>query len=340
MRFLLFLIFFVLAGCQHEEIAYTSIPTPIALNEPAHFPAAVYNSAKNPLTAAGIALGKKLFYDGNLSSDGVVSCGFCHLQSHAFTHHGHNLSHGVYDRVGRRNTPAIQNVAFQESFMWDGAATFLDHVAIIPLTSEVEMDQSLQQILDYLKQDKTYAKMFSQAFGASNITVGNFLNALAQFMLTFDSSHSKYDQVMQDPSKSFTDLEATGYDLFNSKCSSCHATALFTDGSYRNTGLTMHPYLMDLGRYETTLLDADRNKFKVPSLRNVELTAPYMHDGRFLSLEAVLNHYTDGVVSYPNLDPILQRGISLTAGDKVAIIAFLKTLTDHQFISNSKLSEY
>ena len=314
-----------LVGCASDsESEYQNIP--IAYQVPSNFPPMAYNMANNPLTEKGFELGKKIFYDGRLASDGVVSCGFCHIQADAFTHHGHNFSHGVGEAIGTRNAQPIQNMAFQTQFMWDGAADHIELVSMIPIASEIEMNGDFSAIIAMMKNDANYRKLYKQAFENSEINAENMLKALAQFMTMLTSSNSKFDKYRRnEPGGTLTQDELEGYQIFNQKCASCHATDLFTDNSFRNNGLAINPAINDLGRYRVTENEQDKYKFKVPSLRNIEKTAPYMHDGRLFTLEAVLNHYASGVVHSQNLDPILNTngtlGISLTAAEKSKIIA-------------------
>lgn len=321
------------------------INQPLDFKVPENFPELAYNVALNPPTIKGFELGKKLFYDGRLSSDGLVSCGFCHIQEDAFTHHGHAFSHGVDDKVGTRNTPAIQNLAFQTRFMYDGATNHLDLQPIIPLTNPVEMNANLTAIIAMMKADRMYPKLYKQAFSDGEVNAENMLKALSQFMFMLTSSNSKFDQYRRkEAGTKLTSDEMAGYALFNSKCASCHATDLMTDDSFRNNGLAVNPALNDVGRFRVTELATDYYKFKVPSLRNVEKTAPYMHDGRFRTLEAVLSHYSSGISDSPTLDPLLNNngvlGIPLSATEKTQIISFLKTLTDNQYLTDKRFSEY
>jgi cytochrome c peroxidase len=333
-----------LVGCASDsESEYQNIP--IAYQVPSNFPPMAYNMANNQLTEKGFELGKKIFYDGRLASDGVVSCGFCHIQADAFTHHGHNFSHGVGEAIGTRNAQPIQNMAFQTQFMWDGAADHIELVSMIPIASEIEMNGDFSAIIAMMKNDANYRKLYKQAFENGEINTENMLKALAQFMTMLTSSNSKFDKYRRnEPGGTLTQDELEGYQIFNQKCASCHATDLFTDNSFRNNGLAINPAINDLGRYRVTENEQDKYKFKVPSLRNIEKTAPYMHDGRLFTLEAVLNHYASGVVHIQNLDPILNAngtlGIPLTAAEKSKIIVFLKTLTDHQFLTDSRFAEF
>jgi len=343
-KYLIWIILPLLWSCfadDNEE--YENVP--IDFQVPSNFPALAYNLANNPPTEKGFELGKKLFYDGRLASDGIVSCGFCHIQENAFTHHGHTVSHGVDDAIGTRNASAIQNMAYQSTFMFDGAASHLDLVSIIPFTNPIEMNGDFSRAVAMMKNDPVYQKLFKVAFTDSQINSENILKALGQFMVMVTSSNSRFDKFRRKESGGNLILdEKAGYAVFNNKCSSCHATDLMTDNSFRNNGLPVDPAYNDIGRFRVTELPQDKYKFKVPSLRNIEKTAPYMHDGRLFTLEAVLNHYTSGVVHSVTLDPVLKQngklGIPLTIIEKQQIIAFLKTLTDTQYLTDKRFSEF
>jgi len=229
--------------------------------------------------------------------------------------------------------------------MWDGAADHIELVSMIPIASEIEMNGDFSAIIAMMKNDANYRKLYKQAFENGEINAENMLKALAQFMTMLTSSNSKFDKYRRnEPGGTLSQDELEGYQIFNQKCASCHATDLFTDNSFRNNGLAINPAINDLGRYRVTENEQDKYKFKVPSLRNIEKTAPYMHDGRLFTLETVLNHYASGVVHTQNLDPILNAngtlGIPLTAAEKLKIIAFLKTLTDHQFLTDRRFAEF
>lgn len=336
----------LLASCSKDDTGYVATPTPVELEIPANFPDIKYNLSGNPLTKEGIELGKSLFYDGRLSSNGVVSCGFCHEQAFSFTHHGHSVSHGVNGEVGFRNSQPLHNLAFYEEFTWDGAAIHLDLQPIIPITSEVEMNETIPGVLTKLRSNKMYQKMFKNAFGDSEINSERMLKALSQFMITMISGNSKYDKHIRDEGISLTQQELEGLDLFNSKCASCHQGELFTDQSYKNNGLPLNNQFPDEeGRKRVTGNPNDFYKFRVPSLRNVALSFPYMHDGRFGTLQDVLDYYDSGMVDNGNVDPSLLRedgsfGITLSESEKKQIISFLKTLTDNEFIQNKDFAEY
>lgn len=326
-------------SCQDDNGEYIEIDQPLDFIIPANFPEPVQDISYNAPTQKGFELGRKLFYDGRLSRDGTVSCSFCHEQASAFTHHGHDFSHGVDNLEGLRNAPAVQNMAFQGEYFYDGASSSLEMLSIVPIHNPVEMDENLESIVLKLKQDPVYVKLFSQAFANKEVSSGNMLKALGQFMTMMVSANSRYDKyVRNEAGGTLSTQELQGRALFQTNCATCHATDLFTDNKFRNNGLPPNPNLNDLGRETVTGFAYDRYKFKVPSLRNVALTAPYMHDGRFGSLQSVLNFYASGVQNTQNLDPLLQQhptlGIPLNQQEKEAIIAFLKTLTDEEFISN------
>ncbi|MCF0071065.1 cytochrome-c peroxidase [Dyadobacter sp. CY261] len=336
------------AACRHSQPQPAAFgPTPIAWQKPAHFPEPVYDMARNPLTEEGVELGRFLFYDGILSRTNVVGCGTCHQQQAAFTHHGHELSHGVEDRLGVRNPPAVQNMAWNTSFFWDGGVHDLDLLPFNPIENPVEMDEKVGNVLEKLRQTAQkpvdYPKMFKAAFGSEEINSERMMKALSQFMLTMVSAESRYDYFRMGDASALTTTEQQGLALFRTKCGSCHTGELFTDFSFRNNGL-MPQQNNDEGRFAITGQDGDQHKFKVPSLRNVALTAPYMHDGRYHTLDEVLDHYTDSVQPSPTLDPVLlspggRPGISLSRSEKALLVGFLKTLSDDQFIHDEKLSD-
>lgn len=301
-----------------------------------YFPEPAYHFDTNPVTKAGFELGRKLFYETMLSADSTISCASCHIQTAAFTHHGHAQSHGIYDRLGTRNSPPIMNLAWSSTYMWDGGIADLDLQPVAPITNPVEMDATMDMVLKRLKAQPAYVSMFQQAF-STDVTTASFLKALSQFMVMCVSDNSKYDQVMRNET-SFTAQEKEGYNLFKQHCNSCHKEPLFTDFSFRNNGLSPS-MINDKGRYLITLRQVDAYTFKVPTLRNLIYTAPYMHDGRFFELDAVLDHYTSGIAQIENLDPLLKNGLLLSATDKASLLAFLKTLTDKTMLLNTQLSQ-
>lgn len=344
-KYILLFIFPLLWSCSKDEEEEEYKDIPINFQVPNNFPPLAYDLQNNPITEKGFELGRKLFYDGRLSSDGTISCGFCHEQQHAFTHHGHTVSQGVNGQTGTRNSPSIQNLGYQNTFMFDGATEHLNLQPIIPITSAIEMNGNFSQIVAMMNGDAEYKKLFGLAFPGKPINTENMLNAMGQFMVMVTSSNSRFDKYRRNETGgTLTQEEQDGYSIFNQKCASCHATDLFTDNSFRNNGLVVNPVVNDVGRYRVTLLDTDKYKFKVPSLRNIEKTKPYMHDGRFLTLDAVLDHYSSGIVNSATLDPSLNNngtlGIPLTNLEKTKLITFLKTLTDNQYLTDSRFSQF
>jgi cytochrome c peroxidase len=332
----------ILLSCSDEIIEPLEKDEAYRIESPSGFPKMTFDITGNPITINGVALGKKLFYEGRLSRNNTISCGFCHIQEYAFTHHGHNVSHGIDDRLGIRNAPAIQNMAFLKNYTWDGVSHNLDERSLVPITTDFEMDSSLPEAVGKLNADAKYKQMFKAAFGDENITGERILKAISQFMVTMVSADSKYDQYKKGQA-AFTGEEIQGMTLFQQKCASCHSGELFTDESFRNTGMYYNAQFDDRGRYRVTLDWNDNMKFRVPSLRNLAYTAPYMHDGRFYTLDAVMNFYSDQVEDNPNLDPQLKQnghlGIPMNTQEKQVIIAFLKTLSDKKFISDPKFAE-
>lgn len=333
------LLSFLFISCENDS--YELIPKKdkeIILVQPEGFPEKAYVGQQNPLTENGVALGKKLFEEGRLSADNLVSCSFCHMQEYAFTHHGHDLSHGVYDQVGMRNTPALQNLVWIKEYFYDGASNNLEMASLVPIHNELEMAETMPSIVKKLENDKAYQQMFLDAFGSTQVTSAGILKALAQYMSVLVSAESRYDLWKKEPIKyPLSSDEVQGYQLFQQKCSSCHSGALFTNQSFINNGLPPNPRINDLGRETVSGDPNDRYKFKVPSLRNVDYTAPYMHDGRFRTLESVLRFYNEGMVYSETIDEQLVNdgriGIPMTAEEQRLIIAFLKTLSDKNFIT-------
>jgi len=314
-----------------EEEAYFYIPE--------GWPKPVYNFVPNPVSAAKVKLGRALFYDPILSRNNTISCASCHSQYTAFAHIDHKLSHGIEDKIGNRNAPSLVNLAWSNSFMWDGSVHHLDAQAIAPISNPLEMDEKINHVVSKLQSSKLYRRLFQEAYGDSTVTGERTLKSISQFMLTLISSNSKYDKIQQNvPGYSFTESEKKGYMLFQQNCATCHREPLFTSNKYENNGLQPDSILRDVGRVKITLNPKDSFLFKVPSLRNVEITAPYMHDGRYANLAMVLFHYTNNIYRTKSLAKPLKRRIVLTEKDKGDLISFLKTLTDEAFLRNPKHS--
>lgn len=310
----------------------------VVLKVPKGFPRPVYDFKKNKLTPAGFVLGRKLFHDPILSRDSSTSCASCHQRFAAFAHIDHPLSHGINGLIGKRNVPAIQNMIWQTSFMWDGGVNHLDVQPLAPITNPVEMDETLDNVIRKLQCNSAYMGLFKAAFGDTVITSERMLKAIAQFTGLMVSADSRYDRHIKGQ-EAFTPAEERGLALFRTRCSSCHQEPLFTDNSFRNIGLRPDTSLKDPGRMAITGRPEDEMKFKVPSLRNVEMTYPYMHDGRFRNLKQVLNHYATGAFPDTAVDPGVLKNVGMPETEQSDIIAFLKTLTDKTFLYDRRFAD-
>lgn len=305
------------------------------LEYPNYFPAIEYDLSKNPLDSFKVELGRHLFYDTLLSSNNTISCASCHSSYNAFSHTDHDLSHGIHDQIGTRNAPALFNLAWQKTFMWDGAINHLDMQPLAPISHPKEMGETITSVVKKLNRSDFYRKLFYQAYSDSGITGERVLKALAQFQLTLISANSKYDEVKKGKT-TFSEQEQKGYQLFLNNCNACHAEPMFTNYLFANNGLPVDTTLNDFGRGTVTKKSEDSLLFKIPSLRNLSYTYPYMHDGRFKKLQQVINHYTNGIEQNKTLSNELKKPILLSSNDKVDLIAFLLTLNDREFVFNSK----
>ncbi len=304
---------------------------------PEGWPAPVYDLSKNPVTPAGFQLGRHLFYDPLLSRDTTISCASCHLQATGFAHVDHDLSHGIGGRIGRRNAPAILNMAWSRSFMWDGGVNHLDMQPLSPITSPDEMAETMENVVQKLNASAKYRRLFGAAFGDSLATGQKTLLALSQFVMLLNSYNSRYDKyIRHEPGGELTEQELNGLAIFRKHCAMCHTEPLFTDGSFANNGIPVDSTLMDTGRMRITQNPADSGKFKVPTLRNIQFTYPYMHDGRYKKLSAVINHYTGGLHQGGTQDMRLQTPIALSPEEKIDLVAFLLTLTDKEFLFDGR----
>jgi cytochrome c peroxidase len=305
---------------------------------PQGFPSSQYSFQANPITKEGFELGRRLFYDGQLSKDGSISCGSCHQQLAAFTSYNHDLSHGYNNSHTTRNAPGISNLAWYAAYNHDGGLNSLEEISLAHITSPIDMAESMDNVVLKIKKDKQYREMFLAAFGNDGVNSQRILSALSQFVINLVSSNSKYDLVLKGQA-SFTAQEQNGYALFKSNCNTCHTEPLFSDFSYRNIGLPLNPFLKDFGRMRITNNNADSLKFRVPSLRNVSLTSTYTHDGRMGTLRNMINHYRSGIAQSTTLDPLLVNGISLNDTQVDALIAFLKTLSDSSYLTNPRFAD-
>ena len=257
---------------------------------PQGWPKPRYTFENNPLSLEGFELGRSLFYDPILSKDSTVSCASCHLQYTAFAHVDHPTSHGVDSRVGKRNAPGLMNLAWTPYFHWDGGVLSLNSQAVNPITHPDEMGSDLATVLFKLKRQIDYAAAFKKVFGTEDIKTHHVLKALAQFTVSLVSYNSKYDQMKRNEVE-FNEQEKKGYALFLSHCNQCHREPLFTNYELKANGIGVNSALVDSGRANITGKEKDAFLFRVPTLRNVEYSFPYMHDGRFNKLKKVVVHY-------------------------------------------------
>lgn len=304
---------------------------------PAGWPQPVYDFRANPVTAAGFALGRQLFHDPQLSRDGTIACASCHQQFAAFAHYDHAVSHGIDNQNGTRNAPGLFNLAWQPQLMWDGSAHHLELQPLGPIVNPLEMDQDLPGLLAKLRADPAYPPRFAAAFGSPDIDSQRLLRALAQFTGTLVSANSRYDRYQAGDHGALDSVEQAGLASFRARCASCHVEPLFSDFSYRGNGLDAVP--ADAGRAKVSGLEQDRGRFRVPSLRNIGLTPPYMHDGRFDTLEQVVEHYRHGIQDSTALDPRLRGGVDIDDGERDALLAFLRTLDDPAFTHDPRYAD-
>lgn len=328
--------------------------TPLELSYPAYFGNRVFLPAENPATLEGVQLGRMLFYEKALSANGKISCGTCHQQAKAFTD-GLTFSKGVDGTLQPRNTMSLVNLLWTRHFFWDGRAEGLEQQAVTPLTNLHEMGQSLKVSAQLLQQKALYPPLFQNAFGSDTITADRIVKALAQFERTLISANARYDQYLRGEYKP-TPAELNGIALFygnpdpsrhirGAGCSHCHGGPKTYSELYHNNGLDTLP--KDGGREQITGQAYDRGRFRVVSLRNIALTAPYMHDGRFTTLQQVVDHYSEHVAASSTLSPFLQNNsntlqgiqLELTAPEKQDLLAFLHMLTDSSFITDNRFSD-
>ena len=323
----------VCAGGLYSFHSYQRVDKGKAIEVPKGWPDPVY---KKKITEKQFQLGKKLFYDPMLSRDGSVSCAHCHLSFTGFTHVDHDVSHGIENRQGTRNSPVLINLAWNNSFHWDGGVNHIEMQMINPIQHPAEMDNTLENVIEYLNSNEEYRAMYYAAFNDSSATIPRTLNAFGQFTVSLISANSKFDRV-QNKEEEFTTQEKKGYKLFKKNCNRCHTAPLFNSNQFASNGLPIDTNYNDLGRYKITQLGSDSLKFRIPTLRNIEHTYPYMHDGRFKKLRDVLEHYAQGIDhNNPYLSEELRKPIILSEDEKKDLIAFLKTLTDREFLYNKR----
>ena len=300
----------------------------------------------NPLLQERVDLGRQLFDETALSRDNSISCASCHLRQKALAD-PRRVSLGVEGRAGTRNAMPLFNLAWKSNFFWDGRAASLREQALMPIEDHSEMDEAIENVIVKLSKQQGYREAFGKAFDSSRITGERIGLAIENFLLTQTSYQSKFDRVRAGEAR-FSKQERRGFELFMTEyeprsqrfgadCFHCHGGVLFSDHQFHNNGLETAGD-GDLGRFVVTRNEGDRGKFATPSLRNIALTAPYMHDGRFSNLTEVVNHYNRGIQRSPTLDANLAKhpmdGLGLSKDDVAALVAFLETLTDAQFVEN------
>lgn len=323
----------LLFSCTKEDYIQFHVDNPeIKIAIPLDFPEVNQAFYKNKPTQYGVQLGKKLFNDKRLSTDNSISCASCHLQTSAYADNNKQAI-GVNNAIGLRNTPPLQNLAFMDFYNWDGSKLSLEKQAIVPIITPEEMNTSIGEVIEKLKDDPEYTELLIKAFGDEKMTPDRIYKSIAQFEYTLISNNSKYDKVMQGMAV-FKENEKRGYAIFKNKCVSCHSTALFTDQSFRNIGFPINENSNEAGRARVTGNMEDYMSFRVPSLRNIEYTAPYGSFGQFNSLKELLDYLDKGVIASDNLDPIFKNNnnrIPLNDDEKLDLIAFMKTLSDKTF---------
>jgi cytochrome c peroxidase len=361
---LFFISFLVIAlcGCRKDQTSFgppgEGPPTPYQLDLPSNFPS-MDIPADNPLTVEGVALGRYLFYDKRLSGNDHMSCNTCHTHSTSFTDGG-ATSAGIDGIHGTRSAMALVNLGFMHFFFWDGRSTSLEHQVLEPVRNPIEMHTTWPEVMTKLQSDPAYPPLFQAAFGTTTVDSLLVAKAIAQFLRTLVSGNSDYDKWKRGEGQLSPDALA-GYVLFTTEagtpgeqiplygsnttvtgqggadCFHCHTEGLFTDGLFHNNALDAVP--SDSGRADVTHLPGDLGKFRTPTLRNIVLTHPYMHDGRFHSLDQVLDHYNEGQVASPTTDPFMKftdegHTMELTAEQRDQLKAFLNSLADYDFVND------
>ncbi len=350
--YLILLLSLIIAACQPDE---PEPPKDLAVYDATPFELEYGNlppptiPGDNPLTIQGVKLGKMLFYETQLSKDGSQSCASCHNQKVGFSD-SLRFSIGVEGLEGGRQAMPIFNMLWHSNeFFWDGRAHLLRDQALKPIQDPLEMNETLENVIAKLGASRLYKDQFIRAFNDSLPNAERISLALEQFMHSIVSYESKYDKFLAGE-VSLTESEERGRELYfaeynpffpmisGADCQHCHGGDNFENNSYMNNGLDTDMNFKDFGREKVTMNPADRAKFKVPSLRNVAVTAPYMHDGRFKTLEEVIDHYNEGLQPSSTIEPALEntreKGLLLSAQDKADLIAFLKTLTDEVYLNN------
>ncbi|MCB0713600.1 MAG: c-type cytochrome [Ignavibacteriae bacterium] len=291
----------------------------------------------NQATEAKVELGRHLFYDKHLSRNLSIACASCHLQEHAFSD-PNRVSVGVDDRIGTRNAPSLANVGYNRSLLWEGGVKTLEQQAIVPIIHPDEMDMQTDTLVDRLRGISPYLALFKAAWGDDDITIERITKSLAAFERTIISGETPFDKWKRGNETALSKSALRGERIFFTErgdCFHCHGAFNFTDNIFHNNGLSETE---DEGRFRITQYNLDKGKFKTPTLRNIEVTAPYMHDGRLQSLEEVIDHYNNGGDGHSNSDPLI-RPLNLTEEEQLDLLNFLKSLTDEEFLTRKDLSD-
>ncbi|MDP3556451.1 MAG: cytochrome c peroxidase [Bacteroidota bacterium] len=334
--------FLIFASCKVDPKIIEPLPSDNLVEVvPLGWPQPIYSFSVNTISEDKFVLGRALFYDPILSEDSTISCGSCHQQFVAFAHADHNVSHGIYDRVGTRNSPGLFNLTWHPHFMHDGGVNHIEVQPLAPISNTLEMGANINPVIVKLQASSKYRNMFLKAFGTEVVSSQNMFRAMTQFMGLMYSYNSKFDLYKRrENNVELSDAELRGYNLFLTNCNTCHKEPLFSDFDFRSNGIAVNPLVDDIGRGLIFNLPQDKYKFKTPSLRNIAKTAPYMHDGRFNTLQQCLDHYANVKPNLINLDPLLQNnGLPLSSQDKQDIIAFLNTLTDYKFLADKRFAD-
>lgn len=317
-----------------------TIPVPTYINS--RIGSMNFPDKENPLTIEGIALGRQLFYDKNLSASKTISCGSCHIQAFAFTDTA-RFSKGFENDIGDKNSMSLVNLGWNNKFFWDGRAGNLQDQIHDPIIDKREMANTWAEVLTYINQQSHYKKAFQQIFKSKRIGDTEVKKAIEQFVASIISFNTPFDQYYYlDNNNAINDTAKQGLKLFfgKAKCGNCHNGVLLTNQQFLNNGLDSLPHT---GHYNASLKNTDKGLFKTPTLRNIALTAPYMHDGRFENLEAVLNFYNSKVNKHsPNLDFRMEpfiKGLALTPVEIKQLIVFLHTLTDSSLLINAAYAD-
>ncbi len=351
--FIVSLLVYFSTGCKKNSEGIAPEETAFKFETPEHFGVRFVIPSNNPMSKEGVALGRMLFYEKKLSKDNTISCASCHQQSKAFTD-GLAFAKGIKGQQLPRGSMSLANLLWVDKFFWDGRSKSLEEQALLPIQNPLEMDLSLSEAVSKLQNTDNYPAKFKAAFGTETISSENIAKALAQFQRTLISSNSRFDKIVRGEIKA-TAEEQRAISLFfthpipesnirGGNCGDCHGSNLTTLNTLHDNGLNVVP--TDLGLGAVTGKSTDNGKMKAPSLRNIALTAPYMHNGKFTTLEEVLNHYNEHIQLSSNLDPLIieatntvgGKTLLLTEQEKKDIILFLKMLTDEDFITNKEFS--